>query len=595
VDALSHFHAVYCVDTEFHAPDGERPRGICLCGRELRSGRTLQRWLWDDPCCAPLLPVDEDTLFVSYYASAEMGVFLALNWPMPRRIIDLHAEFRWLNSGRPRPPGGYGLLGALAAFGLPCMGVAAKEGMQDVAKRGGPFSAREHDALLAYCQEDADAVALLLPAMRPFLDIPRALLRGRYAPAQARIERIAVPLDLEALAELRERWGAVQMRLIERVDKNYGVFPDGHFSHAAFERYTTQHDIPWPRLPSGQLELTEEVFGEMALAHQQLKPLHDLRVSLAQLHNWKLQVGSDGRNRVMLSPFASKTGRNQPSNAKFIFGPAIWLRGLIKPAEGTALAYVDWSGQEYGIAAALSGDEAMQRDYQHGDPYIRFAVRAGVLPPDATKKTHARERELFKVCCGIAAMYGMGAESLARRIRRPVAHARELLELHHRSYPTFWRWLDAVQDFAMLRGYLETVFGWRVHVGPATTRGSLRNFPMQANGAEMLRLACCLATERGIRVCGPVHDALLVQGPADGIDAVVTATREAMREASELVLPGFSLRTEARVVRWPDRYTDERGEAMWDTVWGIIREQTLNEKPVAPALAPPLASALASG
>ena len=71
-----------------------------------------------------------------------------------------------------------------------------------------------------------------------------------------------------------------------------------------------------------------------------------------------------------------------------------------------------------------------------------------------------------------------------------------------------------------------------VQVGAAANPRSLANFPMQANGAEMLRLACCLATERGHCVCCPVHDALLVEGPADEIEDVVAETQAAMHEAS---------------------------------------------------------------
>jgi DNA polymerase I-like protein with 3'-5' exonuclease and polymerase domains len=234
------------------------------------------------------------------------------------------------------------------------------------------------------------------------------------------------------------------------------------------------------------------------------------------------------------------------------------------------VAYCDWSAQEYGIAAALSGDRAMRRDYESGDPYLAFAKRAGAVPADATKQTHGRERDLFKVCGGLGAMYRAGEQSLAQRLGISAAHARELLRLHPQSYPDFWRWSDAVQDFAMLHGYLETVFGWRVHVGPDANPRSLRNFPMQANGAEMMRLACCLATERGITVCAPVHDALLVEAPAGDIDAVVGRTQQAMREASELVLPGFPLRTDAKVVRHPDRYLDERGRRMWETVCRLL-------------------------
>jgi DNA polymerase-1 len=49
----------------------------------------------------------------------------------------------------------------------------------------------------------------------------------------------------------------------------------------------------------------------------------------------------------------------------------------------------------------------------------------------------------------------------------------------------------------------------------------LRNYPCQANGAEMLRLACCLGTERGIEICAPVHDAVLIFAPIDRLEADV--------------------------------------------------------------------------
>ena len=68
-----------------------------------------------------------------------------------------------------------------------------------------------------------------------------------------------------------------------------------------------------------------------------------------------LAIGPDGRNRCLISVFQSVPGRNQPSNSKFIFGPARWMRGLIKPPPGYAVAYVDWKSQEIAIAAALSG------------------------------------------------------------------------------------------------------------------------------------------------------------------------------------------------------------------------------------------------
>src|SRR4029077_18739665 len=104
----------------------------------------------------------------------------------------------------------------------------------------------------------------------------------------------------------------------------------------------------------------------------------------------------------------------------------------------------------------------------------------------------------------LGVLYGLTAEGLARKLAVPPCGGRELLRMHQETFKTFWSWSDRIEMEAMLSGSLRTVFGWKVHVGTDANPRSLRNFPMQANGAEMLRLACCLATERGITVCCPV-------------------------------------------------------------------------------------------
>src|SRR5262249_37840170 len=151
------------------------------------------------------------------------------------------------------------------------------------------------------------------------------------------------------------------------------------------------------------------------------------------------------------------------------------------------------------------------------------------------KKSHADVRELFKTCV-LGVQYGMEAHGLAARIGGSPALARDLLQAHRETYPTFWKWSDQMVDYAVLNCEVQTVFGWNLHVGPDFNPRSLRNYPMQANGAEMLRLACCLATERGVEVGGPVHDALVVIAPLEEIDETVVITQDAMREASRIVL-----------------------------------------------------------
>src|SRR5262249_20499059 len=238
---------------------------------------------------------------------------------------------------------------------------------------------------------------------------------------------------------------------------------------------------------------------------------------------------------------------------------------------GYGIAYVDWSQQEFGIAGALSGDKAMLAAYDTGDVYTAFAKQAHAIPDDATPQSHPTQRELFKQCV-LAGQYGQGEEGLAQRIGQPRAVARELMQFHHQTYRKFWRWSDAAVDQAMLAGSLNTVFGWTVHLAGEPNPRSLRNFPMQANGAEMMRLAACLATERGVEVCAPVHDAFLICAPLYRIDAAVATMRAAMAEASHVVLAGFELRTDYRIVRYPDRYMDGRGRVMWQRVVELLRQ-----------------------
>jgi hypothetical protein len=86
----------------------------------------------------------------------------------------------------------------------------------------------------------------------------------------------------------------------------------------------------------------------------------------------------------------------------------------------------------------------------------------------------------------------------------------------------------------------------------------------------MLRLACCLVTESGIRVSAPVHDAILIEAPLGQLDAQIEQTRVLMAQASEIVLDGFKLSTDVDIVRYPNRYMDKRGVEMWQTIMGIL-------------------------
>ena len=564
------FGEIWCVDFEFATDPSGLPVPVCMVAREYRSGQLIRLFGDEMNICEAPFDTGPNSVFVAYFASAELGCFLRLGWSLPQRILDLYVEFRNSRSGL-SVSAGFGLLGALTHYGLDPMAAAGKDEMRELAMRGFPYSNNERDALLDYCQEDVDSLVKLLPRIAPEIrSVGQALLRGRYMAAVARMEHAGIPIDRASFESMRDNWGDLKLNLIEKADR-WGIWDKGSFRTEEFARFLNDNRIAWPITETGRLALDDATFKSRALVSTDVEKIRNLRQTLAVMRLSNLNVWADDRARCLLSPFGSKTGRNQPSNSRFIFGFPSWARSLVKPGPGMAVAYLDYSQQEHGIAAKLSGDVAMIEAYESGDPYLAFAIQAGAVPKSATKESHPRERELFKECT-LGVQYGMGSESLAWKIGETERAAKKLLAQHRETYPTFWAWSDSAVTHAMQHCFLYSVFGWFVHTSREQTNArSLRNFPMQANGAEILRLACCLATERGIRVCAPVHDALLIEAPADRIDEEVRSCQEAMREASEIVLTGFPLRTDAYIVRYPDRYVDERGVDMWDMVMELIR------------------------
>ena len=397
----------------------------------------------------------------------------------------------------------------------------------------------------------------------------------------ARVEDNGIPIDTPALALLDEHWESLQDEMIQSVDEEFGVYEGIHFRENRFARWLARKGIPWPRRKTGELDINDDTFKDMAESYPVLQPLRQLRQALDMLRLADLPIGRDGRNRCLMSPFGTITGRCAPSTSKFIFSRPAWMRSLIRPMEGRALAYVDWSSQEYGIGAVLSGDPAMTADYEAGDPYLGFAKRIGTVPPDATKRTHRTERDIIKAVI-LGTQYGMGEQALAVRINKPVVYARDLLRAHRSTYRKFWEWSDAAVNLALFRGRLWTRYGWQTHTryrkptaddfGDPNTR-SLSNFPCQGNAADMLRLAAVSIVEDGLMLDATIHDAVLIEADADGIDAAVEGACQAMDRASQLVLSGFTLRTDADVIRWPDRYRDDRGAAFFDDLMNRLEER----------------------
>jgi DNA polymerase I len=544
-----------------------------MCAHELRSGRELRIW-GDQLLCLRAAPFDVGpaSVLIAYNASAELSCFLELGWPLPHNVICLYAEHRVETNGRKLLTDN-SILGALALRGLSHIDAGEKEAMRGLIlskERLSNFSSRERQETLDYCWTDIVALEALLARIP--IDLPFALLRGRYQAAVARMMRTGVPIDVELFRRLSGAWDRLKLDLIASVDAAFGVYENGHRRYRLIEQWLDRIGLrnSWPRTPTGLPKLDGDTLKDQATLRPELPELQvfrELDATLNQMRFTDLAVGGDGRNRTMLGAYVTITGRNAPKAGEFIFGPATWIRGLIKPPEGFGICYFDYKSQEIVIVAAQSGDGRLAAHCATGDVYWNFAEAAGL----ADRGERDAVRDLVKVLF-LAIGYGMGFKTLARWAGISEAEAKELIETHCRLYPDWARWREDIVDRALLNGWLRTPLGWRRFVSPDTPIPQLMNWPVQSRGADIMRAVCIAATEAGIELAAPVHDGFLTVSPLGRIEEDRDRILGIMKRAGEIVTGGLTIRVDDKTIIWPNRYMDKCGLAMWNKVMALLQE-----------------------
>jgi hypothetical protein len=215
----------------------------------------------------------------------------------------------------------------------------------------------------------------------PAADVERVLYWSNYsAKAVALIQARGMPIDVTLWNLVQENKSAVVRSLVEHYDPSHGhdepiYTPEGEWSYERFERYLVRKGIrQWPRLESGRLNIDGDAFRLMYHVSG-MEALHALRDSLNVVVKATLPIGRDGRNRPSLFPFCTVTGRN--AHSKSLYNNHACMRSFMIFPTDTIGAYLDWRTQEVGVAAALSGDQALVDAYRLGDVYHALALVCG--------------------------------------------------------------------------------------------------------------------------------------------------------------------------------------------------------------------------
>jgi DNA polymerase I len=600
------FTTVVVADFEFETSGGDynlrlgdMPMPLCMVAHVLNENlqhmRTIRMWRGEFGK-APPFDIGSDALFVAYSAQAEMMCFLALGWQFPAHIFDQHTAYLAAtnillpyNPEEKRKRERKRLSDACRRYGIGGWENISKE---EIAKDIGEGRWREYgrEVVFDYCEEDVRMSVRLLRAqllarcgafgriLLPAADVERVLHWSNYsAKTVAQIQARGMPIDVELWDLVQENKAAVIRALRRRFDPSYDsddpIYDEnGKFEYDRFERYLVRIGVTaWPRLESGALDLDSDTWRLMSYIPG-IDGVHALRDSLRVIASATLPIGRDGRNRPSLFPFGTATGRN--AHTRSLYNAHAGLRSFMVFPQDKIGVYLDWRTQEVGVAAARSGDPALIEAYRSGDVYHALAVLCGLTnEPDPIRwKRECREMRDRVKPLQLGINYGMGVKSLAAGLGRHPVIASDFIERHKRRYPRFWWWRDNQAMTAMLDRRTESVFGWPLRISTSPNKRTLYNFPMQSDGAEMLRIAAWRLCEAGIVPCMLVHDGILIEArdPQE-----IQAAMEIMRQAGRDVCGGLEVGVDIdQELRNGARYQDKRPMAkqMWDTIMSALQE-----------------------
>ena len=585
------FGSVVICDFEYEIAPGDLPDVLCMVAyvldENLRRVRTIRLWRGEFGSTPPF-DVGPDSLFVAYSAWAEMTCFKVLGWKFPVHIYDQHTAYLAAsnlllpyNPGEKRSKPRKRLSDACRSYGIEGWERIDKETISEAIGNGTRRKKFSPQEVIDYCEEDVRMSVKLL--RRQLLDkrggdVDHVLCWSNYsAKAIALVQTRGMPIDTERWNLVQENNAAVIRELIRQFDPSYGseypiYTPEGEWSYQRFEQWLIHAGVAaWPRLESGRLDIDSDAFRLMYHVPG-IEGLHALRDSLGFIVKAQLPIGRDGRNRPSLFPFGTATGRN--AHAKSPYNAHAGMRSFMVFAPGTIGFYLDWRTQEVGIAAALSGDGALMQDYATGDVYHALARMCGLTDdpdPIRWKKLNRPQRDRMKPL-QLGINYGMGVPSLARGLDRHPLIASEIIERHKRRYPRFWQWRAEMVQAAMLDRWMESVFGWPLHITHSPNQRTLYNFPMQSGGAEMLRLATVRLCEAGIVPIMLIHDGILFEETdPEKVELAIEIMRGAGRDVCDgLVEIGVDI---DQRLEHGARYRDKRpmAQKMWATIMNTLQ------------------------
>ena len=310
---------------------------------------------------------------------------------------------------------------------------------------------------------------------------------------------------------------------------------------------------------TGQPSTDEDVLSQLADDYPLPKLLLEHR-SLAKLKNTytdklpQMVNPKTGRVHTSFSQAVAVTGRlasSEPNlqNIPIRTPEGRRIRAAFIAPQGHVIISADYSQIELRIMAHLSGDTGLLDAFAKGEDVHRATAGEifGVTPLEVSSE----QRRYAKVI-NFGLIYGMSAHGLAKNLGIDRGAAANYIERYFVRYPGVAAYMERTRLEAKTHGYVETVFGRRLHLPDIRAQqvgrrqGAERaaiNAPMQGTAADLIKKAM-IATSRWLKEAGvksrlilQVHDELVLEVPDDEIALIREQLPKLMAGVAQLSVP----------------------------------------------------------
>ena len=430
------------------------------------------------------------------------------------------------------------------------------------------FDAVPIDKASAYAAEDADVTLRLHQVLRP--QLPRDGLTTVYetlerplVPVLARMERRGVLVDRQRLSRLSgdfaQRMAALEAEIHALAGEKFNVGSPKQLGEILFDKMS---------MPGGKKGKTgayatgADVLEELAaighdlparvLDWRQLSKLKSTYTDALQSH-----INAEtGRVHTSFSLAATTTGRLASTDPNLQNIPIRTeegrkIREAFVASKGRKILSLDYSQIELRILAHVADIDPLKQAFKDGlDIHAMTASAVFGVPIEGMDPMIRRRAKAIN----FGVIYGISAFGLSNQLRIPRDEAKQFIDAYFERFPGIRTYMDETVAKAKEQGYVETLFGRRIHMPEINASGPRAGFakrqainaPIQGAAADiirraMIRIPPVLETkDLPAEMLLQVHDELLFEVDEAAVEEVTAAVKQVMEGAS---LPAVQLAT----------------------------------------------------